>query len=274
MRLTPAGIQPLVRHGVGQRLVHLERLVHELDEQVAAVAVAAALGDEVDLNAAGDVHDVMGGDRDLGFLELIPADRDAGFTRVEPAIDRRAVDRPGVLERFRPGAVDQTGTAGDTAALRFRQDAGGHVDDREIAAAERQLVHDLAGDGGGHRRLAGVDHGLLAGDRDGLFEDTLFQDRVDGRGDADVDADLFLLDRLEARELKFQVIIARREVHETIVPLRRGDIAHRGDEGAGQRDADTGDNGTVVHADRAVDITGVLLGIGERNDQCTGEESK
>ena len=77
------------------------------------------------------------------------------LARVEAAVGGRAVDRPAVLIRLGAGAVEELGAAGDAAALRFRQDARGHVDDREIAAADRQQVHVRTGDGGRDRRLAG-----------------------------------------------------------------------------------------------------------------------
>ena len=210
-------------------LVGVERL------HVAAPAIAAALGDHVQVDAAGH-H--LGGDRrrlivDLLEHPLVVVQHRRAAAAARP-VDGGPIDRKVLVVVARSVDAQRALLHGLRAAdvvgvdLYARDDFGERP---RIAARwhalENRLVH--------HRLLQvrlHVDRGRLAGHGDRLLQRAHLELQVDGRREACADDDVTALDGPEPLQLEFQRVSARREPIETVSAAAVGHLRGRAAEQA------------------------------------------
>ena len=210
-------------------LVRVERL------HVAAPAIAAALGDHVQVDAAG--HHLGGDCRRLivDLLEhpLVVVQHRRAAATARP-VDGGPIDREVLVVVARSVHAQRALLHGLRAADVVGVDlhAGDDLGERPRIAARRhafenRLVH--------HRLLQvrlHVDRGRRARHGDRLLQGAHFELQVDGRGEAGADDDVAALDGPESLQLELQRVSARREPIETVGAAAVGHLRGRAAEQA------------------------------------------
>ena len=197
--------------------LRLELLVGDVVARRTLEPVGAALGHEVDADAAGLLRhvDAAGVDRHLlERVEVVIAGRRAGGRHVG---DVDAVERPLVVGRV-AAARDVVGlltrhVAADVLAV--HRDAGRLLEDDPGVAGRRNALQQLVGERLLGAGFLGVDDRALTGDGDRFLHGRDAHLGVDLRAEADRDEDAFVDDGLEARQLELDGVGADRTAAET-----------------------------------------------------------
>ena len=230
-----------------------EFLIGDVVARRATDRVAAALGHEVDADAAGLLRDVVAARADLQFLEhveVVVHGRGAGGRLVG---DVHAVERPLV--------VGGRGAARDVARLLARlaaahvgavhRDARRALEHDPRVARRRHVLQLLLREVGLGARLAGVDQRRFTRDRDALLERRDLQRRVGRRVAAGVDLHALDHHRAEAGQLEAdRVARPRLEAREQVrARLGRGRRQRLNQGPATHRHHDTGEDrpGCIHH---------------------------
>ena len=189
----------------------------------------AALGHEVDADAAGLLRHVDAAGVDRHFLErveVVVARRRAGGRHVG---DVDAVERPLVVGRVAAARHVVGLLARHVAAdvLAVHGDAGRLLEDDPRVARRRNALQQLVGERLLRAGVLGVDDRALAGDRDGLLHGRDAQLRVDLRAEADGDLDALVDDGLEAGQLELDRVGADVKTRKLIGARLAGDRRQR-----------------------------------------------
>ncbi len=225
----------------------------------AAVLVGAALGHQVEHDAAGGDGGVRAAGRDLHLLEGAEVEvRRGGAGRCHVG-DHHAVHRPDRVELERAGAgvgrLLAALVAADVDAV--DEHARSRLQDRPGVARGRNPRQVILTDVGAGVELSLVEQRVA--DDEHLFRERRDHDHVDVGVVADADHEARIFARREALQLCLQVVDRGSEIQEPELALGIGDLNLRRFAGV-QGDGDAGQRGLALIGDLAVKIAGLQLG--------------
>ena len=207
---------PLAEERVGVELLVAVEL-----EDAAAEGVGAGARGHVD-HAAGEAAELGAGavGLDAELFDRVGTRRQDDDVAVGRVLHRHAVEeRRTLIRRAAANLIVASGEdvlAGQTAlGAALRDDRRRQRDEIEhVAAVERKLLHRPAANRRGHRRALRLQQRRLAGHGQRFGDTPEREAHLDARRGLDVDLDTLAHPTLEARQLDFEPVRARHQVHE------------------------------------------------------------